>query len=203
MTAPLAPVTPGHLQRFRLDGYFIPAYHDSPAARQFRVSGLMARIAAAVLGPAAWLFNEQYVIKAAEHGMRFSWHQDSGFIDYPHQPYLSCWITLDDVSEANGTVYLLPYPRAGTRQVVSHTRDERTGDLVGYTGEDPGEPVIAPAGSIACFSSTTLHRSGPNTTNQLRRVYLAQYSAQPILTQDATRPRHLSAPMPAPEASAP
>ncbi len=133
MTAPLAPVTPGHLQRFREDGffildavvapqdlhmlrgeaqqllsrrdaemdrlgtdrlgldhrgrrYFIPAYHDSPAARQFLVSGLMARIAAAVLGPAAWLFNEQYVIKAAEHGMRFSWHQDSGFIDYPHQP---------------------------------------------------------------------------------------------------------------------
>lgn len=26
----------------------------------------------------------------------------------PHKPYLTCWCTLDDVSEENGTVYVLP-----------------------------------------------------------------------------------------------
>jgi len=176
--------------------YFVHAYETSPAARRFLLSDLMAQIAEAALGQDVYLFNEQYVVKAAERGMKFGWHQDSGFISYAHQPYLTCWIALDDVTEANGTVYLLPYSRAGTRDVVEHVRDEETNDLIGYFGDDPGEPVIVPAGSIACFSSTLFHRSGPNTTDHMRRIYLAQYSAEPILDEDRSGPRHLAEPLP-------
>jgi ectoine hydroxylase-related dioxygenase (phytanoyl-CoA dioxygenase family) len=172
--------------------YFLHAYGTSQEVRRFLFSDLMAQIARTALGDTVYLFNEQYVVKAAERGMRFSWHQDSGFIAYPHAPYLTCWITLDDVSEANGTVYLLPYERAGTRDVVPHVRDEKTNDMIGYFGDDPGDPVLAPAGSIACFSSTIFHRSGPNTTEHMRRVYVAQYSAEPVLDEERSRPRHLA-----------
>ena len=175
--------------------YFLHAYGKSPQVSQFLFSDLMAQVARTALGETVNLFNEQYVVKAAERGMRFGWHQDSGFIDYPHQPYLTCWIALDDVSEANGTVYLLPYARAGTREVVPHVRDEKTNDMIGYSGDDRGDPVVVPAGSIVCFSSTVLHRSGPNTTDHMRRVYVAQYSAEPVLDQDGTRPRHLAEPL--------
>jgi ectoine hydroxylase-related dioxygenase (phytanoyl-CoA dioxygenase family) len=175
--------------------YFLHAYGKSDAIRKFLHSDLMAQIARAALGETVYLFNEQYVVKAAERGMKFGWHQDGGFIDYPHAPYLTCWITLDDVSEANGTVYLLPYARAGTREVVAHVRDQETNDMIGYSGADPGDPVIAPAGSIACFSSTVFHRSGPNTTDHVRRVYVAQYSAEPVLCEDGSRPRHLAEPL--------
>ena len=175
--------------------YFVHAYGKRPAVERFLSSDLMVRIAQAALGDSVYLFNEQYVVKAAEQGMSFSWHQDSGFIDHSHRPYLTCWIALDDVTEANGTVYLLPFSRAGTRDVVKHTRDEDSNDLVGYSGDDPGDPVIVPAGSIACFSSTLLHRSGPNTTDRMRRVYVAQYSAEPILTDDGSRPRRLAEPL--------
>ena len=48
--------------------------------------------------------------------------------------------------------------------------------MVGYFGKNPGIPVILPAGSIAVFSSYVFHRSGPNLTNKLRRIYLPQYS---------------------------
>jgi ectoine hydroxylase-related dioxygenase (phytanoyl-CoA dioxygenase family) len=172
--------------------YFLHAYGTSPQVRRFLFSDLMAQIARTALGDTVYLFNEQYVVKAAERGMRFSWHQDSGFIAYPHAPYLTCWITLDDVSEANGTVYLLPYERAGTRDVIPHVRDEKTNDMIGYFGDDPGDPVLVPAGSIACFSSTIFHRSGPNTTEHMRRVYVAQYSAEPVLDEERSRPRHLA-----------
>ena len=40
-----------------------------------------------------------------------------------------------------------------------------------------------PAGSVVAFSSRTFHRSGPNTTDRVRRVYLAQYSAEPIMNR--------------------
>jgi ectoine hydroxylase-related dioxygenase (phytanoyl-CoA dioxygenase family) len=175
--------------------YFIHAYGKSAAVERFLFSDLMAQIARAALGPVVYLFNEQYVVKAAERGMKFGWHQDSGFIPYEHRPYLTCWVALDNVTEANGTVYLLPYARAGTREVVEHVHDEETNDLIGYFGDDSGDPVVVPAGSIACFSSTLFHRSGPNTTDEVRRVYVAQYSAEPILSEDGTRPRHLAEPI--------
>jgi ectoine hydroxylase-related dioxygenase (phytanoyl-CoA dioxygenase family) len=175
--------------------YFVQAYGKSRALERFLLSDLMIQIARAALGDTVYLFNEQYVVKAAERGMKFGWHQDSGFIPYAHPPYLTCWITLDDVNEVNGTVYLLPYSRAGTRGVVEHVRDDETSDLVGYFGEDPGDPVLVPAASIACFSSVLFHRSGPNTTGQMRRVYLAQYSTEPILNEERSGPRHLAVPI--------
>jgi ectoine hydroxylase-related dioxygenase (phytanoyl-CoA dioxygenase family) len=175
--------------------YFLHAYGKSPAVERFLSSDLIAQIAQAALGETVYLFNEQYVVKAAEQGMHFSWHQDSGFIDYAHRPYLTCWIALDDMTEANGTVYLLPYSRAGTRGVVKHVRDKESNDLVGYFGDDPGDPVIVPAGSIACFSSTLFHRSGSNMTDRMRRVYVAQYSAEPILSVDGSQPRMFAEPL--------
>ena len=175
--------------------YFVHAYGKSPGVERFLASELMVQIARAALGDSVYLFNEQYVVKAAEQGIPFSWHQDSGFIDYPHRPYLTCWIALDDMTEANGTVYLLPYSRADTRDVVKHARDKDSNDLVGYFGDDPGDPVIVPAGSIACFSTTLFHRSGANTTDRMRRVYVAQYSAEPILTEDGSQPLRLADPL--------
>jgi ectoine hydroxylase-related dioxygenase (phytanoyl-CoA dioxygenase family) len=175
--------------------YFVHAYGKSPAVERYLSSDLMVQIARAALGDTVYLFNEQYVVKAAERGMPFSWHQDSGFIGYAHRPYLTCWIALDDMTEANGTVYLLPYPRGGTNDVVQHVRDRASNDLVGYFGDDPGDPLIVPAGSIACFSSTLFHRSGTNTTDRMRRVYVAQYSAEPILGEDGSQPRILAKPV--------
>lgn len=37
--------------------------------------------------------------------------------------------------------------------------------MVGYFDSDEGVPVVAPAGGIACFSSTVFQRRGPNTTS--------------------------------------
>ena len=118
--------------------------------------------------------------------MKFGWHQDSGYIPEPHSPYLSCWCALDNVSAENGTIDVLPWSRAGGNHVRTHTRDENTNDLIGYEGEDPGVPVEVTAGGVAVFSSTTLHRSGANTSDQVRRAYLAQYSPEIMPFKEGT-----------------
>ena len=69
--------------------YFVHAYGKSPAVERFLFSDLMAQSAQAALGDSVYLCNEQFVVKAAERGMAFGWHQDSGFIPYPHPPYLT------------------------------------------------------------------------------------------------------------------
>jgi len=169
--------------------YFIAnAYRRSHRMPQFLFSDLMARIATAALGPNVYLFHEQWVVKGPEQGMKFSWHQDSGYVTHndpglapTHKPYLTCWCALDDVKEENGTVYLLPHSRGGTRNTIHpHVQDPGSNDLVGYTGDDPGDLIEVPAGSIVCFSSFNLRRSGPNTTSAFRRVYLPQYSSEII-----------------------
>ena len=164
-------------------------YRDRPELRSFLFSDTMAEICRATLGEQAYLFWEQYVIKGADPvGSSFAWHQDSGYVHEDHAPYLTAWIALDDVTEENGSVYLLPYSRSGIRSYVKHIPDEKTSERVCYFGADPGLPVVAPAGSIACFSSVVMHRSGSNMTDRLRRVYLAQYSSEVIKTKDGSRP---------------
>ena len=163
---------------------------DSPIMTEFLFSELMAEICCATLGDDAFLFNEQYVVKAADTDSKFAWHQDSGYVGHYHRAYLSCWCALDDMSIENGTVYVLPYQRDGrasSDEIIDHVVEERTNDKVGYKGDDPGDPAIVPAGSIVVFSSRTFHRSGANTTGQYRRSYLAQYSAEPIMNRDGSK----------------
>ena len=154
----------------------------------FLFGDLMAELTHAVLGDEVYLFHEQYVVKAADKKTKFGWHQDSGYVGHYHKPYLSCWCALDDMSAANGTISILPYSRAGMKpdDLFDHELDEETNDKVGYKGDDPGDLVEFPAGSIAVFSSRTFHKSGANTTDKMRRSYLAQYSAEPIMNKEGT-----------------
>jgi ectoine hydroxylase-related dioxygenase (phytanoyl-CoA dioxygenase family) len=157
-------------------------YKKTPALGEFVFSPLMAEICKATIGDEANLYWDQYVVKGTDTANSFSWHQDSGYVNIDCPLYLTCWVTLDDVTIENGTVYLLPYSQVGIRSVVKHIHDPRSNDMVGYFGKDPGIPVIVPAGSIAVFSSYVFHRSGPNLTSKLRRIYLPQYS--PVVIRD-------------------
>jgi ectoine hydroxylase-related dioxygenase (phytanoyl-CoA dioxygenase family) len=169
--------------------YFVNnACEQSERIPEFVFSDLMADICRATLGPDAYLFWDQYVVKGAEQGMKFGWHQDSGYVGHPHRPYLTCWCALDDVNVENGTAYILPFSRAGGRDLITHVKEEGSNDLIGYHGDDPGIPVIAPAGSIAVFSSVTFHRSGANHSDRMRRVYLAQYSGDIIMDKEGKKP---------------
>lgn len=169
---------------------------ESSIITRFLFSDLMADVCRATLGDEAYLFHEQYVVKAAEVGLKFAWHQDSGYIGHHHKPYLSCWCALDDMTEENGTVHVLPYARAGMQpdDLFQHEVEEGTNDKVGYRGSDPGIAAIVPAGSVVVFSSRTLHSSGPNTTPRMRRSYLAQYSVEPILNADGVTLRAQAVP---------
>jgi ectoine hydroxylase-related dioxygenase (phytanoyl-CoA dioxygenase family) len=173
------------MTKHQQDGKFFitfPASQDAQVA-DFVFGEMMTEIARATAGDDAVLFYDQFVVKGPERGQSFAWHQDSGYVAFPHRPYVTCWVALDDVDEANGTVSILSYARAGTRDRVEHVRNEATSDMVGYHGDDPGELVVVPAGSIAVFSSTVFHRSGVNTTPNYRRVYVVQYAPEPMINR--------------------
>lgn len=169
--------------------YFIGnPYDNDPRTRAMIFADYMADICRATIGDEAYLFCNQYVVKASEVGTPFSWHQDSGYIGYEHTPYLTLWCALDDVSVENGTIFVLPWSRSGKTELHEHTVEEGTNDKVGYHGDDPGIAVEIPAGSIAVFSSRTFHRSTANTTPKPRRAFVVQYSPDIIMKQDHSGP---------------
>lgn len=157
--------------------YHIAKKHDEvPPLRQYIFSQLMADVCAATIGADAFLFYDQYVVKAAEKGTRFSWHQDSGYLDFPHPTYVTVWAAVDDMTLENGTAWVLPWSELGVRTRVEHIKDEQSGDRIGYFGAAAGVPAVVPAGSLVVFSSVTFHSSGQNVTDQMRRAYVTQYS---------------------------
>ncbi|MBX3178915.1 MAG: phytanoyl-CoA dioxygenase family protein [Candidatus Hydrogenedentes bacterium] len=140
-----------------------------------------ASVCRATIGDTAYLHNEQFVVKMSDEATSFAWHQDSGYSVYSggaaeHTPYLTCWIALDDMSEANGTISVLPFERAPSRGLLPHAWDESAHAMVGYGGDDPGDLIEVPAGTLVAFSSFLLHRSGANTTGRPRRSYFVAYT---------------------------
>lgn len=163
--------------------YFLPSWHD-PAGEvgQFLFGDLMTEIVGRLLGPEAYLFLELFVVKSGRIGMPFGWHQDSGYLlGQAHEPYLSLWCALDDATEENGALHVLPWSKTGSREILPHHKDKASGDFIGYEGDDPGVVVPVGRGGIVAMSSALFHRSGPNTTPQPRRAFLVSYSALPIL----------------------
>ena len=66
------------------------------------------KLTSELLGKKVFLFNEQIVTKEPHTKSSFNWHQDSGYIDFEHKPYLSTWLALDDINELNGPLSLIP-----------------------------------------------------------------------------------------------
>jgi ectoine hydroxylase-related dioxygenase (phytanoyl-CoA dioxygenase family) len=166
----------------RNNRYFVTnKFEGSEFLKDFLFNRTMEQITRSAIGDDVYLFLELFVVKYPKVGLPFGWHQDSGYMQgHPHKPYLTCWCALDDMSEENGTLYILPYSRAHTRDVVEHVRDEATNDLIGYRGDESGVPINVRAGSIVVFPSTIFHRTGPNKSDKPRRAYLAEYSPEPI-----------------------
>jgi hypothetical protein len=156
----------------------------SPGLRAVLFGDVMAEICRATLGPDAYFFFDQFVVKGPEGGLPFSWHQDSGYVvgnggPPDHSPYLTCWCPLDDATEENGTVRLIAGSHKGG--ILRHDRQPGTNDLVGAPAEAEGTMIEAKAGDVVAFSSLLLHATGANRSDRPRRVYLAQYTPEAML----------------------
>lgn len=162
--------------------HFLPdRFHESPALTGFLFGDVISAIIAPLIGGDAWLFLDLFVVKCRHTGLPFGWHQDAGYLlGNPHKPYVTLWCALDDMTADNGTLCVLPYDRAGSRDVVEHIKDKVSNDLVGYQGNEAGVTLAVPKGSIIVLASNVFHYSGRNTTDAHRRAYLASFSPEPI-----------------------
>lgn len=173
--------------------YFINGPRENnPDLKNIVFSEKAAEVCKATIGDTAYIHNEQFVVKMTSTETSFAWHQDSGYSVFQggaesHKPYVTFWIALDDMSEKNGTISVLPYSRAPSRNLIEHKWDSDLNAMVGYNGDDPGDLVKVPAGTLVAFSSHLLHKSGANTTDRPRRSYFIAYTPELFTYSDSDK----------------
>ncbi len=131
---------------------------------------------------ASYFFNKE------PGGKEIPWHQDANF--WPIEPPLniSIWMAIDEVTQANSCVQIIP---GSHRQVVPHVR---AGEDMAFGEEaDPGsfeasqavDMVLRP-GEFFIFNERMLHHSNANTSADRRLGLSARYTVPfvNILDQD-------------------
>ena len=179
------------------ENYSIPGRHRLRPALAALVAGpTMRALTRATIGAEAWLFTDQFLMKGPRSRMDFNWHQDGGYVPVAHRPFLVVWIPLDPVDTGNGTIRAIPFGRMPERQLLRHREHPTNADLVAYDGDDPGDPVVCPAGSIVAFDSRLLHASDDNASpDRWRRVFQIRYTPEPVTDPATGRPLQYAKPV--------
>jgi phytanoyl-CoA hydroxylase len=159
---------------------FIGAAHKrSEPLRRLIQAPIYLEACAKFIGPDADLYFNQVVIKPPEKGRHFAWHQDSGYVETKPLAYITCWTAIGDTTLDNGCIWVVP--RSHKLGLLPHPRDMVENMLVAQADESQAIPVPMKAGQVAIFSSLTLHKSGPNTSQTIRRGYVPQYHVPGVI----------------------
>ncbi len=120
----------------------------------------------------ARLYWEQAVAKPPQARTELPWHQDNGYTPLVPEEYVTCWLALDDADVDNGCIWVIP----GSHQLGTRPHHAGAGPFrVGYDEPDDGVAVPVGRGDVLVFSSLSMHRSGPNTTDRHRRAWIIQF----------------------------
>jgi ectoine hydroxylase-related dioxygenase (phytanoyl-CoA dioxygenase family) len=122
--------------------------------------------------------------KPPKIGEPLPWHQDEAYWD-PALVYRAtgCWLPLDDATIENGCMSFIPGSHANDVLPHRHVNDDPSVHAL-FTEPDPADiaravPVPVPAGGAVFHQPRTLHASGPNITDKVRRAYANEWQLTP------------------------
>lgn len=168
-----------------------PFHTMSAVGAEFVKHPIYLDLCRAFIGPDADLYYNQITTKYPELGKIFGWHQDSGYSTTIPLAYITCWTAITDATVDNGTIWVIPGSHKWgvlPHESVADTPEKWGGKEAVFSDESGAIPVEVKAGQVACFSSLTLHRSGPNTTNTLRRGFVPQYHVPGVVLTETGKP---------------
>ena len=144
---------------------------------------LLAAISQAVNGDYFASQVHSVVFKVPHRGYPVPWHQDP--VPYFHFPVFNVDIYLDEANPGNGGLYVLP----GSHLAGYHGTPDFIKSYTGGKQEDaPGAvPVYAKPGDVLFHSTSLIHGSFWNRSNQMRRtIYFHINHLQDVLLRPPT-----------------
>ncbi len=143
-----------------------------------------------IVGPDIKMFRNHMLLKPPSVGSAKGMHQDSPYWPIAPMSLCSCWFALDDATEENGCMGVLPrWHKKGPLPHV-HVTDDFVIDPDAY---DPGGMLMAPvkAGGGLFFHSLAPHYTAPNRSSRWRRAIALSYmSARSTFTGEGPGPEY-------------
>ena len=154
-----------------------PGLHDPFFVDHARHSRLLDPIVD-LIGPDVKLFGDQLFMKPPG-GIEKTYHQDCPYFSIEPMAMVSAWVALDDVTEDNGCMYVVP----GSHKLgaVEHSEPWMVGGRLDMKIPDTAidrereRPITMRAGGCSFHHGLIQHRSGPNRTDRFRRGLATHY----------------------------
>ena len=155
-----------------------PHKHFDYFKRLVRHPGITATLAA-LLGPNIRLHGSKLNMKSAGFGAPVEWHQDWAFYPHTNDDVLATGILLDDCSEENGPLLVIPGSQRG-RLYDHHSDGVFCGAITGELNQiafEKAVPLTGKAGTMSIHHARALHGSAQNRSTKERRLLLFEYAA--------------------------
>jgi ectoine hydroxylase-related dioxygenase (phytanoyl-CoA dioxygenase family) len=152
--------------------FTVHAVTQSFEARMFSTHPVLLDLAHDLIGTEVRLYWDQAVYKKPEPDREFPWHQDNGYAFVEPQQYLTCWVPLTPATRQNGCPWIVP----GVHRLGTLRHHVAPGGLQCLDQPTGAIAVELEAGDVVAFSSLAPHRTGPNTTAEVRKAYIVQYA---------------------------
>ena len=157
-----------------------PADSD-PLYRRVAFDSPIPDIVTQLLGPSIRFHHSKLNMKGSRVGAAVEVHQDAAFYPHSNDDVLAVGLLLDDATEANGAMAVLP----GSHRGPIYTHYDAQGRFVGCLRADDvarldrrhAVLLELPAGSIHIHHYRLVHWSAPNTSTAERRLLINSYAA--------------------------
>ena len=152
-----------------------------PVFAQFMRTPRLLAVLSALLGPSGVrLHGSKLNLKAPEIGSPVEWHQDWAFYPHTNDDVLAVGVLLDDATEQNGPLMVLPCTHRGPT-FDHHGSDGRFCGAMepARDGLDfrQARALIAPAGACSFHHVRAVHGSAQNRSPHSRNLLLYEFAA--------------------------
>ncbi len=156
------------------------AHKVSPLFTDFMADARLVQAVGHLVGENVKGFASQFFIKHA--GMPGNaWHQDENFVPTRDRSLCTAWIALDEATEENGCLYVIPKSHASgvlyPMRPHNNPNLDRAEECYDFDGIETAVPIVLKPGSCVFFSGYILHSSTTNRApSGFRRAMLYQYA---------------------------
>lgn len=152
-----------------------------PVFAEFMRSPRLLAVLSALLGSSGVrLHSSKLNLKAPEVGAPVEWHQDWAFYPHTNDDVLAVGVLLDDATQENGPLMVLPGSHRGPTFDHHGTDGRFCGAMVPERdGLDfaRARPLVAPAGSCSFHHVRAVHGSAQNRSAHSRNLLLYEFTA--------------------------
>jgi len=162
-------------------------HKESEVIREVLYRNPLVDVMTRIIGPNVKAASNQLAFKHPGDGRAYDWHQDNGYGRLAPELNVTCWLALDDVTERNGCLWVIP----GSHKmgIINHAASRESERTAVIANEGEAIPVPLRAGEGVVFHGSLLHMSKGNDTDQMRRAYFFRYADADAVEAGTGRPR--------------